>query len=51
METIWIILGKEVEGRIDIKDIKDWLPEFRDQTATLTLRLETWVTGWVLSPK
>lgn len=36
-----------MERRIDIKDIKDQLPEFSDQMAVLTLRLQTWVAGCV----
>lgn len=36
-----------MERRIDIKDIKDQLPEFSDRMAVLTLRLQTWVAGCV----
>lgn len=36
-----------MERRIVIKDIKDQLPEFSNQMAALTLRLQTWVSGCV----
>lgn len=37
-----------MERRIDMKDRKGSLPEISDQTITLTLRLQTWVTWWVI---